>query len=290
MEKLLAGLILIAIILITVNFFEKKSFSSRHKLPYQETYKFMGKTMSYKVLGKGQSVILLHDSMHTPPWNDFDEKLAKDFQVYVLDLPGFGASDAINGKIHNTDLFSKALCEFIKLKNLNGAPIISLSLGTVVSAKAAIKGCTTGVLIFVGAPSKVTGAKARILQMIPLSLKRMLIATYWAKDKLLIPTLYENIGNKLKPDNSKFIQDLETTDVRSIVDINYLKEINQEFPQVVKQLKNKIVYIYGENDAQKNQVNYLTKDFIEIKNSRHNIFVDQPEKLIETIKSLALVV
>lgn len=290
MEKLLAVLILIAIILITVNFFEKKSFSSRHKLPYQETYKFMGKTMSYKALGKGQSVILLHGSMYTPPWNDFDEKLAKDFQVYVLDLPGFGASDAITGKIHNTDLFSQALCEFIKLKNLNEAPIISLSLGTVVSAKAAVNDCSSGNLIFIGAPSKIIGLKAQILQLIPLSLRRILISTYWAKDKLLIPTLYENIGNKLKPDNSQFIQDLETTDVRSIVDINYLKEINQEFPQVVKQLKNKIIYIYGENDAQKNQVNYLTKDFIEIKNSRHNVFVDQPEKLIEVIKSLALIV
>lgn len=242
--------------------------------------------MSYQVLGKGKPIILVHGSMYTPPWNNFPEKLAQDFQVYTPDLPGFGGSDAIDGKIHNTDLFSQALCEFIKQKNLTDAPIISLSLGTVVSAKSAAKDCSTGKLIFVGAPSKVTGFKAQVLQLIPLSLRRILVGTYWGKDKLLIPTLYENIGNKLKPDNSKFIQDLETTDVRSIADINYLKEINQEFPQIVKQLKNKIIYIYGDHDAQKNQVSYLTKDYTEIKDSRHNVFVDQPEELIEIIKEV----
>ena len=286
MNKLIVIFLIILVLVIVVKFLEKKSFNTRHQLAYQETYKFIDKTMSYQVLGKGQPIILVHGSMYTPPWNDFPEKLGQDFQVYIPDLPGFGGSDAIDGKIHNTDLFNQALCEFIKQKNLGDAPVISLSLWTVVSVKAAANNCSKGKLIFVGAPSKVSGIKAQILQLIPLSIRRILVGTYWGKDKLLIPTLYENIGNKKKPDNSQFIKDLETTDVRSIADINYLKEINQEFPTIVKQIKNKIIYIYGDQDSQKNQVSYLTKDFIEVKNSRHNVFVDQPEKLIKIIKSV----
>ena len=237
MEKLVFLLILIAAVIITVKFFEKKSFTARHQLLYQETYQFMDKIMSYKVLGGGQPVILLHGSMTSTPWNGFEAKLSQDFKVYVPDLPGFGASDAIDGQLHNTDLFGRALAEFIKQQNLTEAPIISLSLGTIVSAKTAAAGLTDAPLIFVGAPSQVTGFNAKLLQALPLSIKRILVGTYWGKDKFLIPTLDDNIGNKTKKDNSKFISELETSDVRSIADINYLNEVNQEFPQIVKQLK-----------------------------------------------------
>ena len=284
MDKLVFLLIIVATVIIAVNFFEKKSFAARHQLPYQETYQFMGKTMSYKVLGKGQPVILLHGSMTSVPWNGFEAKLAREFKVYVPNMPGFGASDAIDNQRHNTDLFSLALGEFIKQQNLVEAPIISLSLGTVVSAKTAAAGQTDATLIFVGAPSQVAGLKAKLLQALPLSLKRILVSTYWGKDKLLIPALDDNLGNKTKKNNSKFISELETSDVQAIADVNYFLEINQEFPKVIRQIKNKIVYIYGANDAQKNEVSYLTDKIVEIKDSGHNVFEGQPEKLIEIIK------
>jgi ATP-dependent Clp endopeptidase proteolytic subunit ClpP len=35
--------------------------------------------------------------------------LAKDYKVYILDLPGFGGSDVVKGKVHNSDLFVEAL-------------------------------------------------------------------------------------------------------------------------------------------------------------------------------------
>lgn len=284
MDKLIVILVIGFIVFAAVKFFEQKSFRSRHQLPYQKTYNFMGKTMSYQVLGEGQSVILLHGSMTAVPWGGFEEKLAKEFKVLVPDLPSFGASDAIPGQLHNTDLFSQALCEFINQQNLGNAPIISLSLGTVVSAKAAVAGCAGGSLIFVGAPSQVSGLFSRLLQAVPLSIKHILVGTHWGKDKLLIPALDSNIGNKTKKDNSKFISELETSDILAITDVNYFKEINEEFPQIIKQLKNKVIFIYGSNDAQKNHVAYLTDKIIEIKDSGHNIFEGQPEELIKVIK------
>lgn len=286
MDKLTVLLILIVTVIVAVKFFEKKSFTKRNQLPYQQTYQFMNKTMSYQVLGEGQSVILLHGSMTSIPWNGFEAKLAKEYKVFVPDLPGFGASDAIDGQIHNTDLFSRALCEFIKQQNLQEASIISLSLGTDVSAKAAAAGCAGGPLIFVGSPSQVSGLFSRLLQIIPLPIKHIIVGTYWGKDKLLIPALDNNIGNKTKKDNSKFISELETSDVRAIADVNYFREINQEFPEIIKQLKNKVVFIYGVNDTQKNHVAYLTDKIIEIRDSGHNVFEGQPEKLIEQIKEI----
>lgn len=278
-------IVLVLLFIGLIFFLEKRSFAKRNQLPYQQTYQFMGRTLSYKVLGEGQPVILLHGSMTAVPWSGFETKLAQDFKVYVPDLPGFGASDAIPGQKHNTDLFFRALCEFIKQQDLGEAPIISLSLGTVVSAKATAAGCTTGTLIFVGAPGQVTGFNARILQYIPLPIRHIVIGSYWGKDKILVPALDANVGNKPKKDNSIFIRNLETTDVRSIADINYFREINQEFPQVIKQLKNKLIYIYGANDTQKNQVEHLTDNFIEIQDSGHNVFEDQPVELLKVIKA-----
>lgn len=286
MDKLIVLLIIIAATFGLLRYLEKQSFKNRRRLPYQQTYQFMDKTMSYQVLGEGQPVILLHGSMTSVPWNGFEAKLAKEYKVFVPDLPGFGTSDAIPGQRHNTDLFSLSLCEFIQQQDLLEAPIISLSLGTVVSAKAAAAGCTKGTLIFVGAPSQVSGIKSKLLQALPLIIKRIIVGTYWGKDKLLIPALDSNIGNKTKKDNSKFISELETSDVRVITDVNYFKEINKEFPQIIKQLKNKVIFIYGSNDAQKNHVAYLTDKIIEIKNSGHNVFEGQPEKLIEQIKEI----
>lgn len=286
MVKIIFLLLVFVIIgFISLKTLERRSFHSRHQLPYQSMFPFLKKTMSYQVLGRGQPIILLHGSMVSASWGGFEKKLAEHYQVFMPDLPGFGASDAVDGRIHNSDLFSQYLCTFIRQLGLTQAPIISLSFGTIVSAKTAASGCTDGQLFFIGAPTKITGIKPRLLQAIPLSWRRILISFRLAKDKLLIPSLYQNIGNKIKSDNSQFIQDLETTDVRSLVDINYFREINHEFPAALKKVTNKIIYFYGANDPQKL---LAQEEFIEIKNSRHNIFVDQPDDLLAAIQTFKI--
>ena len=89
-------------------------------------------------------------------------------------------------------------------------------------------------------------------------------------------------------DNGDFIKDLETTDVRSIVDINYFKEINEEFPKALESIDNEVVYIYGERDSQKNNVSHLTSNYIQIDGAKHNVFSSKPKKLMEKLLELLI--
>ncbi len=258
----------------------------RRQLPYQQTYTFQNQTMSYDVKGDGPPAILLHGSMIADPWDDFEAKLAEAHTVYLPHLPGFGASDAIPSKRHHTDLFSESLCEFIAQNKLEKAPIISLSLGTVVSIKSAAKGCTQGKLILVGLPGKVEGQLTNIARKIPLWLQRFLVATKWGKEKILVPALYENTRNTQDKPTQKFLQLLNTTDPKSLVETDYKQEIENDLRQAWAKVPNEKVVIYGDSDAQKDSTKDLIDTYITIPNSKHNIFASQPEALLAILLSL----
>lgn len=52
-------------------------------------------TIFYRKLGKGHPVILIHGFCETHEiWNELSEKLSQKFEVYTVDLPGFGNSSA----------------------------------------------------------------------------------------------------------------------------------------------------------------------------------------------------
>ncbi|MBD3363528.1 alpha/beta fold hydrolase [Candidatus Dojkabacteria bacterium] len=255
-----------------------KILSSRKKQAYQNTYEFKGYTMSYKVIGQGKPVILLHGSIYSDSWNTFDEKLAENYKVYIPDLPGFGGSDTVKGRVHNTDLFTEALCIFIEHEQLNNVPIVSNSLGTIVSTKAATLGCTKAKLIHVGAPAKIIGWKIRFVNKIPIFIRRIIISTKWGKENLLIPILRTNIGTKAKENNQEFLIKLQTTDPRSLADINYIKAVEIDFPKALSLVENKTVFIYGEKDAQRNYADKITEEYTIIEGAEHNLFRSKPEK------------
>ena len=134
MEKALIVVGILLFLYFGLKKLEVKSFGTRNKLEFENIYEFEGFRMNYRTLGEGAPVVLLHGSMYSPPWDGFENKLAEHFKVYTPDMPGFGGSEPIDGHVHNTDLFADAFCEFIKSEELQESPIISLSLGTVVSA------------------------------------------------------------------------------------------------------------------------------------------------------------
>lgn len=283
MTKIVIFLLVVLItIFALVKFLEDWAINTRKPLSSDQTYEFIGSQMNYRVYGEGPPVVLVHGAMIARPWHGFDQELAKEYKVYMPDLPGFGASEGIDGAVHNTDLFASALCEFIDQQQLKNAPIIGLSMGAQVATKAADKGCADGKLVLIGAAGRVSGTKAKILQSVPRPIKRIIVSTYWGKNTLLIPVLNSNIGSKDEDDNSDFIADLETTDPRSIVDINYFKEQNEEFPSVLSRIENEKVFLYGENDAQKGSLEY---DYVVIGGVGHNIFAFDSDQVLELVKA-----
>ncbi len=101
-----------------------------------------GLLTNYLIRGRGRVVILLHG------WGDDGRTFAalitelnKDYQTVVLDLPGFGSSQAPN-EVWDLDAYVNFLAHFLTKLNLNTYAIIGHSNGGAL----AIRGLATGKL------------------------------------------------------------------------------------------------------------------------------------------------
>lgn len=258
----------------------------RNKLPYDKTIDFLGAKLNYQVFGKGKPLIFIHGLVaNSSPYIKGIKLIAQYYTVYNLDLPGYGGSDVIPGRLHNTDLFAEAVTTFLKKLELEQVPIIAFSTSSVAVAKAALKGIAKGKLIFVSVPGKVSGLQFEITNRLPLFFKRFLISTSWGKKNLLLPILRENTGkNHEKNTDEEFLQDIASTDPKAIVDIDVKKEFDRDMPAILPKLKNKVIFIYGDGDKNIEGTKDFIKKYITIKNSDHNVFVHQPEEVVKILK------
>jgi pimeloyl-ACP methyl ester carboxylesterase len=257
--------------------------SNREKLPYNNTFDFLGAKINFRVLGKGSPVILLHGSMVYDPWGGFEKVLGRKHTVYWIDLPGFGGSDIVEGRLHDTNLFSECVVEFIKSQRLLKTPIISLSLGTIIAAKVVADGHSKGKQIMVGAPGKLFGTTSRLTCLVPVFIRRLVASTNWGKKTLLIPMLRGNTGDK-KGDDTRLLRSLMVTDPRALADINYQREIEFEMPRVLsKIIKMPITFVYGGFDNQKD-TNHLIKKYHTIAGAGHSPFGSHGKELVKVVE------
>ena len=95
--------------------------------------------LHYEVAGSGQPLVLLHDSLtdsHT--WRHNVKELSGFFQVFTLDLPGFGRS--ANPYQNNTlDYYSSAVGLFLREMNLKGAVVAGHGMGGAVALDAYVR-------------------------------------------------------------------------------------------------------------------------------------------------------
>lgn len=259
----------------------------RHQLKPERSYFFNNARMGFSVIGKGKPVILLHGSIISNPWYGFEEELAKFYKVYIPYLPGFGSSDAVNGKRHTTDLFADALCTFVNETKLNDAPVVALSLGSVVTVKSAAKGCIKGDLILVGMPGKVRSKKLETASLIPVWLRHLFGSTVWARKRILIPAIQDALGSKSdKKLDEELLDSMSEIDTRSLVDPDPYNEIVLKIPMLLPKITNRMTFIYGENDKLIESTKDLISDPIIIKNAGHNIFRSEPDKTLAILKGI----
>jgi pimeloyl-ACP methyl ester carboxylesterase len=239
--------------------------------------------MSYELYGKGKPLVLLHGAFSYDSFGEFKYILAKKYKVYVLHLPGFGASDTVPWKRHNTDLFAEVLGAFLRKLKLQKATIMSLSLGTIVSLKAAARGYTTGSLILIGMPGKVSGIIPRIIRFIPLPIIRYIISTEWGRKKLLVPAMKENLNSG----DEETIHDLlSTTDAKAVADIDYVKEVERDLPKALKKISNKKIFVYGEHDPLISTTKHLIPAYFTIREGHHSALFQDTNLVLSIIKDV----
>lgn len=101
-----------------------------------------GVSLHYLTAGEGPPVLLLHGGIvdsASLSWGDVVEPLAADFEVYALDLPGYGGSDWPDAP-YTTDYHVRMVEGFVDELDLAPLPVVGLSLGGGVALGLALGG------------------------------------------------------------------------------------------------------------------------------------------------------
>lgn len=260
-------------------------FVKRKPLKPDKTCTFLGHKLGFSVQGKGKPVVLIHGSVNHNGWNGFDHLLAKKFRVYRLDLPGFGSSDTIPGQVHDTKLFSQAVNKFLISQKLLKAPIIALSLGTLVVLKAVLNFNLKNNLILVGLPTTTAGTGFSLVDKLPLWFKRLIINTQAGRRYIVLPILRIAIGVKkgeAKSFDKSMLVAIQATDTKAIVDPDYEQQIKQA-TKMLKQIKNNVVLVYGQKDPLQKGLDKQEYRPIIVPGLGHNIFMNNPRLSLQTI-------
>lgn len=132
-------------------------------------------------------------------------------------------------------------------------------------------------------PGNVSGWKFELTRRIPLGIQQWLITTRWGQEKLL-PILMENIGDE-EGNVEELFELVSHTDPRSIVEVDYKKEIERDLPLSLKKVKNEVVFIYGENDKLRGTIGSLIGNYITVPGGTHNTFRTNPQGTLEAVKN-----
>jgi len=86
-----------------------------------ETVSVNDKNIYYEVYGEGEPLIFLHGySLTSTSWKPYIADFYKDFEVYLIDLPGHGKSDAFTRDLSIAQVAQdvNALMDYLKLKRI----------------------------------------------------------------------------------------------------------------------------------------------------------------------------
>jgi pimeloyl-ACP methyl ester carboxylesterase len=94
---------------------------------------FKNGSIYFEEYGSGDVLILLHGFTESLKiWYDFKEKLARNFRVILIDLPGHGKSSILN-EVHSMEMMADSVKAVADHLNISSAVIIGHSMGGYVS-------------------------------------------------------------------------------------------------------------------------------------------------------------
>ncbi len=104
-----------------------------------KTIKIDGRDVHYYTAGQGEPLIVIHGgASDARSWWDNIKELAEKYTVFAPDLPGYGGSQALDGKYYIPELseFINKFAKFLRLKKFN---IMGHSLGGGIALNYALK-------------------------------------------------------------------------------------------------------------------------------------------------------
>ena len=90
---------------------------------------FKNTNINYNIWGQGKTIVLLHGYLESKEiWNEFADKLAENFQVITLDLPGHGNSSLPNGSL-TVEKMAESVKLILDKEKISSCVLIGHSMG-----------------------------------------------------------------------------------------------------------------------------------------------------------------
>jgi len=90
---------------------------------------FRGGKIAYQTKGKGEAVVLLHGFLaNSALWKDITPRLSKHYRLFIIDLPGHGASSTY-GYLHKMEFVAEIVLAILKTHGIRKTFLVGHSLG-----------------------------------------------------------------------------------------------------------------------------------------------------------------
>lgn len=204
-----------------------------------------GINISYKVLGEGSPIILLHGwGGSCDSFMPVAQYFKKYFKVYMLDFPGFGKSDLIKG--WDVTDYSDMLIKWVDKLKLRGAHVIAHSFGCRVAIlSSARESGLFGKMIFTGAAGLIPRRSIKYyFKIYSYKCMKRLGSVIWLKNCL------KKIGCDIE---GRIKKRAGSTDYRSLTNdmkMTFVKVVNQDLKGYLKDIDSPTLLIWGENDSE----------------------------------------
>lgn len=236
----------------------------------------------YQRVGKGQNLVLLHGwGQDVSTFWPVIELLKDNFTLWLIDLPGFGRSEAPTKAFDSKD-YAQIIAEFIAVKNIHQPILLGHSFGGKVSLKlAATYPNLIKKLILVGASG---------IKTVP-SFKTLIVYIVAKAARLLIPNIF-NLKTIIK---KKLYQKIESDyESSGILKDTFLKTIQEDLTADLKKINTETLIIWGEKDRAV-PLKYGKMMYKLIKNSKlavledrgHFLHLQDPERFVYYVKDFA---
>ena len=189
--------------------------------------------VNYEVLGSGDAIIILHGwERSLDDFLDIAEILSKKYQVYLIDLPGFGKSDKLK-EAYSLDDYVIFLKKFINFKKINHPIIIGHSFGGRMAIRYASTYDVKKMILISSAGIKRQSIKVKI-KIINYKIKK------WFYKTINNVNRYEKLINNSGSYDYTNANNIMKKTLSNIVSINQKKEL--------KEISTEVLLIWGKFD------------------------------------------
>lgn len=236
--------------------------------------------IAYQVAGSGTPVILLHGwGAEANTFSYVFDRLSNTYQIYALDLPGFGLSE-IPANAWDASDYAKMITTFFGELNINKAHLIGHSYGGRISiVLAAEQSERVDKLILVNSAGIIPPRTMKYYYRISLAKIGRLMRCCGASGKRLADSIANRVGSK----------DYQHA---GLMRGTLVKSVNQNLRPLLPNIQATTLLIWGENDTDTPisfgkimQDEIPNAELVILKGAGHFSFLDKPKEFCQSVET-----